>query len=151
LGDDTAHEVFQKVTVAAEITLARALPQLIAGTAARVPMDLKSGSYFSGRKPEDGRIDWSQPAQAVYNLVRAVAPPYPGAFADIDGARVIVNKAKVSLARTSTPVGSVQRAGHTLGFCCGDGNLLVPLSLTVNNERLVGTTLKKWLTARAQV
>ncbi|HPT57719.1 MAG TPA: hypothetical protein PLK42_13635, partial [Casimicrobium sp.] len=76
---------------------------------------------------------------------------YPGAFADIDGARVIVNKAKVSLARTTTPVGSVQRAGQTLGFCCGDGNLLVPLSLTVNNERLVGTTLKKWLTARAQV
>ncbi|MCY0386352.1 formyltransferase [Robbsia sp. Bb-Pol-6] len=82
LPDDTAHQVFEKVTVAAEQTLWRALPALIAGTAARLPNDLAQGSYFGGRKPEDGRIDWSRPAQDVYNLIRAVAPPYPGAFFD---------------------------------------------------------------------
>lgn len=148
LGDDTAHEVFQKVTVAAEITLARALPQLINGTAAHVPMDLKSGSYFSGRKPEDGRIDWSQPARAVYNLVRAVAPPYPGAFFDDGDLRIVVNKAKVLVAPGSAPAGQVDQIGDTLGICCGDGNLLVPLSITVNNEALVGAALERWLTAR---
>lgn len=154
LGDDTAHEVFQKVTVAAEITLARALPQLIAGTAARVPMDLKSGSYFSGRKPEDGRIDWSQPAHAVYNLVRAVAPPYPGAFADFDGTRVIVNKAIVIVVPGAATigeigrVGEVTRTGDQLGFVCGDGHVLVPLSLTVDEETLAGAETRKWLAAQ---
>ncbi|CAG0954302.1 partial methionyl-tRNA formyltransferase, partial [Rhodocyclaceae bacterium] len=69
LPDDTAHEVFGKVTLAAEMALDRVLPQLVAGTAPHVMPDLKAGSYFGGRKPEDGRIDWTRPAQAVHNLV----------------------------------------------------------------------------------
>jgi methionyl-tRNA formyltransferase len=80
LPDDTAREVFDKVTVAAECTLDRAMPGLIAGTAPRQPLDLARGSYYGGRKPEDGRIDWSQDAARIHNLVRAVAPPYPGAI-----------------------------------------------------------------------
>jgi methionyl-tRNA formyltransferase len=151
LGDDTAHEVFQKVTVAAELTLSRALPQLINGTAPRVPMNLKSGSYFSGRKPEDGRIDWSKPAQAVYNLVRAVAPPYPGAFADVDGVRVIVNKARVIIASnavTGGNFGQVVQHGDRFGFACGDGNVVVPLSLTVGGETFASAATQQWLSAR---
>ena len=62
LPDDTAREVFDKVTVAAEITLDGVLPALIAGTAPRRPQDLASGSYFGGRRPEDGIIDWKRDA-----------------------------------------------------------------------------------------
>lgn len=94
LPDDTAREVFDKVTVAAEQTLWRALPALLAGQAPHLPNDLAQGSYYGARKPEDGRIDWSQPAQHVYNLVRAVAPPYPGAFTDIGAARFVVARAR---------------------------------------------------------
>jgi methionyl-tRNA formyltransferase len=85
LADDTALEVFGKVTVAAEITLNRSLPRLVDGTAPRIRQDLSLGSYFPGRNPEDGRIDWSLPAQAIHNLVRGVAPPYPGAFTSLGG------------------------------------------------------------------
>jgi methionyl-tRNA formyltransferase len=79
LPNDTALEVFQKVTVAAEIALNGVLPALLAGKAPAVRQDLSKGAYFGGRKAEDGIIDWSQPAQQIHNLVRAVAPPYPGA------------------------------------------------------------------------
>lgn len=79
LPNDTAHEVFQKVTLAAEMALNGVLPALLAGTAPRVQQDLAKGGYFGGRKPEDGIIAWSQSAQQIHNLVRAVAPPYPGA------------------------------------------------------------------------
>ncbi|MGM2885470.1 methionyl-tRNA formyltransferase, partial [Bacillus cereus group sp. BC64] len=82
LPDDTATQVFDKVTVAAEQTLWRVLPALLAGEGPHLPNDLPTGSYYGGRKPEDGPIDWSKPAAQVYNLVRAVAPPYPGAFTD---------------------------------------------------------------------
>jgi methionyl-tRNA formyltransferase len=85
LPDDTALQVFQKVTVAAEIALHGALPALLAGTAPRVKQDLSLGAYFGGRKAEDGVIDWSQPARQIHNLVRAVAPPYPGATAQLLG------------------------------------------------------------------
>ncbi|MCK9200967.1 MAG: formyltransferase [Gallionella sp.] len=79
LPNDTAHEVFQKVTVAAEMALNGVLPALLAGTAKAEKQDLSKGAYFGGRKAEDGVIAWSQSALEIHNLVRAVAPPYPGA------------------------------------------------------------------------
>lgn len=85
LPDDTAIEVFNKVTLAAEMVLERSLPGLIAGKAPRRSLDIKAGNYFGRRTAEDGRIDWSQPAQSVHNLIRAVAPPYPGAFSTAGG------------------------------------------------------------------
>jgi methionyl-tRNA formyltransferase len=85
LPDDTAREVSDKVTVAAEICLDAILPALLQGAAPRRPNDIAHGSYFGGRTPEDGRIDWSRSAQEIHNLVRAVAPPYPGAFTRIAG------------------------------------------------------------------
>lgn len=85
LPDDTAHEVFHKVTVAAEMALNGVLPALLAGNAPRLKQDLSKGGYFGGRKPEDGVIDWSQDARQVHNLVRAVAPPYPGATTTLFG------------------------------------------------------------------
>ncbi|MGC5220821.1 bifunctional UDP-4-amino-4-deoxy-L-arabinose formyltransferase/UDP-glucuronic acid oxidase ArnA, partial [Escherichia coli] len=70
LPDDTAHEVFGKVVVAAEMTLWNVLSAMLAGNTPNLPNDLSQGSYFSGRKPEDGRIDWRRTAGEVHNLVR---------------------------------------------------------------------------------
>ena len=88
LPNDTAYDVFVKVTCAAEAVLLRAVPRMLAGTQVETPLDLAAGSYFGGRRPEDGRIDWSQGAWAVHNLIRAVAPPYPGAYTIADCARI---------------------------------------------------------------
>ena len=85
LPNDTALQVFQKVTVAAEMALNACLPDLMAGRAQAVKQDLSKGGYFGGRKAEDGVIAWSQSAQAIHNLVRAVAPPYPGATTQLLG------------------------------------------------------------------
>ncbi len=88
--NDTALDVSMKVAEAAQIVLGRSLPKLIAGSAAARPMDLAQGSYFGRRRPEDGRIDWHAGARAVHDLVRAVAPPFPGAFTDLNGLRLWV-------------------------------------------------------------
>jgi len=87
---DTAHDVFAKVTDAAVAVISRAWPLLRDGSAPRIPMDLKAGSYFGGRKPADGRIDWTRSAITIYNLVRGVTHPYPGAFAFVSGRQVII-------------------------------------------------------------
>jgi methionyl-tRNA formyltransferase len=94
--DDTAGEVFARVTDAAEAVLRRALPRLLDGTAALRPQDLAAGSYFGGRRPEDGRIDFSRPARAIHDLVRAVAPPYPGAFTEFRGATLKILRTRVA-------------------------------------------------------
>lgn len=90
---DTALDVFNKVTAAAVTVISRAWPLLREGTAPRIPMDLASGSYFGGRKPADGRIDWTKSAVAIYNLIRGVTHPYPGAFTYLGDRKVIIWKA----------------------------------------------------------
>ncbi len=87
---DTAHDVFGKVTDAAVTVLARAWPLLQQGTAPRVPMVLSEGNYCGGRKPADGLIDWTNSAVQIYNLIRGVTHPYPGAFTYLDGKRLTI-------------------------------------------------------------
>jgi methionyl-tRNA formyltransferase len=82
LRNDTAFDVFQKLKCVAETMLIDTVPEMLAGRATETPLDLGKGSYFSGRQPEDGRINWRLPAKDIHNLIRAVAPPYPGAFFD---------------------------------------------------------------------
>ena len=94
--DEDATAVFTKVSNAAVHVMQTALPALLEGRVPRTPNVLANGSYFSGRKPEDGRIQWSQNALQVHNLIRAVAPPYPGAFADWQGARMVIAKSKLN-------------------------------------------------------
>ena len=149
LPDDTAEQVFDKVTVAAEQVLWRSLPAIMAGRAPRLPNDLAQGSYFPGRKPEDGRIDWQQPAAQVYNLVRAVAPPYPGAFTDIGGQRLVVARAR----RRPGPLPVGTRApglhvqdGRIIGIC-GDGGLIDVQSLLSGAEAVDVTQLDALLRA----
>jgi methionyl-tRNA formyltransferase len=87
--DDTALTVSMAVAEAAARLLAGCLPSLAKGPPAATPMNLEQGSYFGGRTPEDGRIDWGWPAARVHALIRAVAPPFPGAFTDVGDRRIL--------------------------------------------------------------
>ncbi|MBU6460683.1 MAG: formyltransferase [Proteobacteria bacterium] len=80
LSEDNAIEVFNKVTLASELALHHILPGLIDGKVIPRPQDISQASYFGRRRPEDGEINWNMTAQTMHNLIRAVAPPYPGAF-----------------------------------------------------------------------
>jgi methionyl-tRNA formyltransferase len=87
---DTAEQAFRKVLPCARRVLARQIDALLAGTAKETPQDDAQATYFGGRKPEDGRIDWKKSSREIFNLIRAVTDPYPGAFADVGGARLMV-------------------------------------------------------------
>lgn len=94
--EDDALTVSRRVADAAALVLARSLPHLKVGDAPRIPLDLSKGSYFGGRKPEDGLIDWTQSAKEVHDLVRAVTKPWPGAFTDVFGKKVTIWKTRLS-------------------------------------------------------
>lgn len=135
LPEDTAIEVFRKVTVAAEIALDSALPGLLAGTAPQVEQDLARGSYFGGRRPEDGRIDWTRPAREIHDLVRAVAPPYPGAFCDLPGGRLRVLHTLAPSGETgSAPRPALYARGGRLLAQCGDRRLLRLVAIEWNGR-----------------
>jgi methionyl-tRNA formyltransferase len=87
---DTAEQAFRKVLPCARQVLARQIDALLAGTAKETPQDDAQATCFGGRKPDDGRIDWRQTSTRIFNLIRAVTDPYPGAFTDVSGARLMV-------------------------------------------------------------
>ena len=146
LPDDTAFEVFGKVTVAAEQTLWRVLPALLDGSAPLLPNDLRQGGYFGGRKPEDGRIDWTAPAQQVYNLHRAVAPPYPGAFTDIGATRYVIAKARLGQHATSSLQPGLAVVDGKIVGVCGDGRLLAISELLAGDTVISAAQLQQQLT-----
>lgn len=92
--DDTARDVFDKCVKAARLVLERQLGALANGTAPRRRQDESQATYFGGRKPEDGRIVWTESAEKIYNLIRAVTHPYPGAFTESDGRKFFIWWAK---------------------------------------------------------
>jgi methionyl-tRNA formyltransferase len=125
LEDDDAREVFGKVTAAAEIVLARSLPGLVAGDAPRRPQLIEPGQYFGRRRAEDGRIDWSHPAVRIHNLVRAVAPPFPGAFTEVDGRQWWIHRTRME-SKLIAPSDRARLFGAQ-GACyaaCRDGGVL---------------------------
>lgn len=148
LADDDAREVFAKVTVAAETILARSLPQLIAGSAARRPQRILPGQYFGRRTPEDGRIDWSRPAREIHDLVRAVAPPFPGAFAEVGGERWDIHRTRVCDRPAPRPGAWLFGADGGLYAACGDGGVLQLLSAARAHESIDFPRLSRMLSAR---
>ena len=61
---------------------------MLDGTAPRVPQDHARATTMPRRRPEDGRIDWAWPAARIFDMIRAVADPYPGAFVGDGAARL---------------------------------------------------------------
>ncbi len=135
LPDDTALEVFHKVTCASEITLNRCLPALLAGTAQLTPQDLSKGGYFGGRSAEDGRIDWSHSARDIHNLVRAVAPPYPGAFTSLEGRPLKIFRTLMEPTLSAPAQGPVLycQSGRCYAVC-GDGKVLRVLAFELDRS-----------------
>jgi methionyl-tRNA formyltransferase len=137
LPDDTAHIVFNKVTVAAEMVMDRTLPKLIDGRTVLRQPDLGQGSYYGGRRPEDGRIRWSEPAQSIHNLIRGVAPPYPGARTALSGHPLRVLRSQhlpQRHPRADTPCLYCED-GHFYADC-GDRKVLRLLELELDGARL---------------
>jgi methionyl-tRNA formyltransferase len=140
LPDDTAKDVFDKVSFVAGAMLDAVLPSLVAGTAPRTAQDLRKGSYFGGRGPDDGIIDWSRDAASIHNLVRAVAPPYPGARTTLDGrpARILGTRILDTTAHRA-PALAVED-GAIVAYCGGGGSLAV-LGLEVDGVSITAGAL----------
>jgi len=138
--EDTARTLHGKTAAAAGDLLRELWPRIEAGTAPRVPQDPSKATYRGRRGPEDGRLDFSRPARACWNLVRAVTHPYPGAFTLVEGRRLYVWKAAVAPGEgTGAAPGRIARVVPGRGVLVtagnGDALLLERVQLEGDDER----------------
>ncbi len=148
---DTALTLFAKMTVAAGELLRETYPLLRTGQAPRLPQDHSQASYFGGRRPEDGLIDWHKSALEIYNLMRAVTHPYPGAFTFFKGKKLLVwgGQPLAGPARAPSSLGSPGQIlagmpGEGLLVATGRGQFLLQQAQWEGEPEVLGPVLATW-------
>lgn len=149
--DETAASLYAKHMDALRRMLLDVLPRLDRGDAPRTAQDHSQATYCAKRTADDGYIDWSRPAAEIEVLVRAVGPPYPGAFTFHRGRRLtLLRCAYVGDAPYWGMSGQIQRVDHAGALVqCGDrkhllvrlvrpegGESVHPQEIVRNHERL---------------
>ena len=105
----------------------------------RQSTDLKDALRCYPRKPEDGRIDWHQPALNILRLINASNKPYAGAFCDYEGEKLVIWDAELvndDEVFCAVP-GQVTKIGR--GFvevACGEGKLRL-LGIEMNKQVII--------------
>lgn len=116
---DDIVSLYHKNCVVTERMLMRQLPRILDGTARGRAQPASGATWLPRRRPENGGIRWGAPAARISDLVRALAPPYPGAFTTLDGSTVRVLDAhpfdaQLLFAQTPGTVIEVFPNGHLL-------------------------------------
>jgi methionyl-tRNA formyltransferase len=146
--EDTALSLLARMTVAAAELIREIYPLLRTGQAPRFPQDQSQASYFGGRRPEDGRIDWQKPALTVYNLIRAVTHPYPGAFTVLKGRKLFIwaGRPLTAPGPAKAPPGQVLTCLPGEGFlvATGNGHFLVTRAQWEGEPQFLGPVVATW-------
>ncbi len=87
-------DVLDAATTAFPPLLTRAVDLLAEGTAPRVPQNHDQATYFSGRREGDEWIDWRESSLNIYNKIRAITRPGPGARTCLDGNPILLWRAR---------------------------------------------------------
>lgn len=138
---DNAKSLFEKVIAEASLLLSETLPKLKDGSAGRTVQDDAAASYYGGRRPADGEIDWTKSAEEVRNHVRAVSKPYPGAFTYIGDRKCMVWLA--STLEGSGPVPGTITSIEPLTVACGSGSLVIESAQLENGVMCAGAQFVK--------
>lgn len=115
--DETAPQVYEKVCQATVDVVLDGHARLLAGEAPRISQTPGSGSYTCSRTPLDGCIDWQRSTLEIYNLVRALTQPYPGAYTYYKGCKLLVWAAEP--APQVNYIGRIP--GRVVGFSASEG------------------------------
>ncbi|KPA91869.1 methionyl-tRNA formyltransferase [Pseudomonas asplenii] len=121
---DTALSLHAKLRDSAASLLRDALPQLAQGKLSETAQDESKATYFGRRTAADGKLVWSKPAEELFNLIRAVTKPYPGAFCAVGEHKLIVWGAEVVKGNEGQAPGRVISV-DPLRIACGEDSLVI--------------------------
>ncbi|RLR17478.1 bifunctional UDP-4-amino-4-deoxy-L-arabinose formyltransferase/UDP-glucuronic acid oxidase ArnA [Sodalis-like symbiont of Bactericera trigonica] len=141
---DDVMTLHRKLCEAAVGVLEKVLPAIREQRCAETAQDESVASYVGRRTPEDGRIDWGQPAATLSNLVRAVTDPWPGAFSHAGGEKFIIWKAQVRPNSADAQPGTVLSI-DPLVIACGSDALEVQTGQSQQGVYIQGVQLAQAL------
>lgn len=140
--EDTAKTVINKVTVIAVELLKEYYPLLEKGSAPRILQNNAEATYTRRRRSEDGIIDWGRTSLSIYNLIRALTLPFPGAFTYWKGRKVTIWESELPKrykARFDARPGEILDSLDERGIVVATGDYCILVKMVaVNGERMSG-------------
>ena len=125
---DTCQTIYYKISIIQKRILEEFIPKLLSNNFKHIPQTGEP-SYYEKRTPDDGLIDWSKSVHEIYNFVRALTRPYPGAFTFLNGQRLNIWKSQPfdSKIKYESKNGQIVEKFSTGDFIvnCKDGLLLI--------------------------
>lgn len=141
--DDTAKTLYTKITSAAQDVLDQTLPAIKSKKFRRIPQDNSLASYYGGRRPEQGEINWQEPAECVRNVVRALTRPYPGAFTFLRNKKIFLWGVSVcAKAQGKKKPGTIVGL-DPLRVACKEGEIQVDFAQAENGVYMSGAQLAR--------
>ena len=137
---DNAPSLHRKLCHTAATLLEETLPNIKTGRYSSHPQDETSASYFGGRTPADGEIDWQQPATKIRNLVRAVTRPWPGAFSFLGNRQCLFWEVETESDNHGLRPGTVLSC-EPLRIACEKGAIRVVFAQAAGGVFMSGTQL----------
>ncbi len=144
--NETAEELFDRLSVLAGKLLCSTLEDIENGTAVRTPQNETEASYAPMIKKEMGEIDFTKPARSIHNLVRGFYS-WPAAYTFIGGKRLKVYRTEII--SLSGKAGTVLKSDKELVIACGEGAIrLCDIQLeggkrTTDTQFLLGNKIEK--------
>ena len=145
--DETSVDVERGLAASGAALLREVVHQIASGTAVETAQDASQATYAAKITKEEGRVDWSLPAERLHNLVRGLQP-WPLVSGRINETRVLLHRTAVSTAVTPDKPGTIVRAeGDRLEIAAGDGRVLRVLTLQPEGKRAMSA--REFLSGRA--
>lgn len=121
--EDDARALYNRITDVALDQIASFTPALERGDYSRTPQDPAGANYWRKRSKKDGLVDLRMGSRAVYNLVRALTRPYPGAHVEYKGQEIKIWRAAEEAASdmNDEPGKVLDVAGESVLVKCYDG------------------------------
>jgi methionyl-tRNA formyltransferase len=124
--DDYIGDVLERLNSAAVTALSSLYPKLLSGTAVSHQQPHEGATFCTARLPDDGEIDFNKSSLTCYNFIRAQSHPYPGAFTNLAGERLIIWRAKLLDVTYYGRPGQVARIDRNGAWViCGDSRPLL--------------------------
>lgn len=95
--EDDSQSVYNKVLIEAKLQIVEFTNEIFINNLTLKAQDNNTANYWRKRSRKDGLIDWRMSPKSIYDLVRALAPPYPGAEFFYADKYYIVNKTELVL------------------------------------------------------
>lgn len=123
--DTTGSLYFNKIFPLGIAAIGEAVDLIKAGNSPRIVQDESKASYDPPCRDEHAKIDWSKPAQQVYNLIRG-CDPQPGAHTTYNGKMVRLFDARIQRGNDSAAPGEITNIGtEEINIALAGGTLIV--------------------------